>query len=341
MNITVGVITEKSVWEGFLGDSGLAHSFFQSWNWGQFERSLGKTIHYLGFYQLDSLLAVALVTEVDARRGRFLHVRNGPVLDWRQASMAKAILAELEQFARSVSCDYLRISPLVPPAGQQERLVRMSGFVDSQMHDVDAEITWMLDLRQPEEKILAEMRKNTRYYIRKAERDGVTIEVTTDPERIDDFWPIYQDTIRRQKWSAYSKEYIRSEFEQFVKDGSAALFLARYEDRWIAGAIFIYYNGQVYYHHSGSLTEYRKITAPYLLQWESIREAKRRGMDTYNFFGIARTDDETHPWHGLTFFKKGFGGYEQVWMHAKDKPLRLRYWITHLYERYERNRRGY
>src|SRR5690606_15201404 len=122
-----------------------------------------------------------------------------------------------------------------------------------------------------------------------------------------------QDTVQRQEWTAYDKNYIRKEFEAFVKHDQANLFLAEYEGKIIAGAIFIYYQDQVYYHHSGSLTAYRKIPAPYLIQWKSIQEAKARGTRTYNFFGIARDDREDHPWHGLTFFKKGFGGYEQRW----------------------------
>lgn len=339
--IKLSTIGTKQEWERFLATCDHPHSFFQSWNWGQFESSLGKKVHYLGFYQADVLVGIALATEVHAKRGTFLHLRNGPVFSWDGTQLYRQLLKELHVFAKDLGCDYVRLSPLIQPESTGELVLRSAGYVDSQMHDVDAEITWMLSLHKSEDDIMQEMRKNTRYYIRKAERDGVTIEMTKDPKRIDDFWPIYQDTVARQDWTAYTKEYVQKEFEQFVADDQAALFLAKYQDKYIAGAIFIYYNDQVYYHHSGSLTEYRKVSAPYLLQWESIKEAKRRGFGLYNFFGIARTDDKSHPWHGLTFFKKGFGGFEQVWMHAKDKPLRMRYWLTHVYERYERIKRGY
>ena len=117
--------------------------------------------------------------------------------------------------------------------------------------------------------------------------------------------------------------------------------MAKYQGKYIAAAIFIYYQQQAYYHHSGSLTEFKNVTAPYLIQWESIREAKKRGMKLYNFFGISREDNPKHPWYGLTFFKKGFGGFEHRWIHAKDKPLKLKYWVTNYYERLERIRRGY
>lgn len=339
--IEIKTIDSKRTWEDFIRLSKIPTSFFQSWNWGEFEESRGTTVYRLGFYQEEELIGVGQAFETDARRGHFLHFRNGPVIRWSDRHSAEEILRKIREFAQEKNADFIRISPLVKPSSDDEKLIVKTGYTDSQMHDVDAEITWMLDITQSEEAILNNMRKNTRYYIRKAERDGVKIIRTDDPERVEDFWPIYQDTVVRQQWHAYPLQYLQGEFEHFRKDGAVSLFLAKYEGKYIAGAMFIYYNDQVYYHHSGSLTDYRKITAPYLIQWHSIKEAKRRGYKLYNFFGIARDDDPKHPWHGLTFFKKGFGGFEQRWMHAKDRPLKLRYWLTNFYERLERMRRGY
>ncbi len=105
--------------------------------------------------------------------------------------------------------------------------------------------------------------------------------------------------------------------------------------------MFIFYRNEVVYHHSGSLTEFRHIPASYLLQWEAINDAKKAGFEKYNFFGIAREDNLKHPWYGLSFFKKGFGGEEQRWVHGHDLPLKPKYWLTYIYEFLERKKRGY
>lgn len=341
MGIEIKHIDNEAVWEGFIAGSQIPTSFFQSWKWGLFEKSLNKTVHFLGFYQEEELLGIGLAIEVAARRGNFLHFRNGPLLKWDQSFSLNKILDLIEVFARDLYMDFVRVSPLVLVNGQAHLFLKRKGYVPSQLHDVDAEITWMLDLTLSEETILENMRKNTRYAISRAKRDGIQIGVSSDADSIDEFWPIYQDTVRRQNWKAYSKEYIRSEFEVFSAENSANMFIAKLNGKPIAGSIFIYYQDQAYYHHSGSLTEYRKYPAPYLIQWESILEAKRRGLKTYNFFGIARDGNPKHPWAGLTFFKKGFGGYEQRWLHAHDKPLKPKYWATFLFELIERRRRGY
>lgn len=334
-------ITDKNYWEEFISNSGYNTSFFQSWAWGEFEKSLGKTVIRMGFYNDENIVAIAQIVEVNAKRGKFLHVRNGPVTDWDNKETTEALLKQLKIIGNELNVDFLRISPQVKYSKYNAKMWSETGFVKNQMHDVDAEITWVLDLNQDLETIQLNMRKNTRYYIRKAEKEGVKIIRSTDINDLDKFYSVYDDTVERQKWNAYGHDYLKKEFEIFSKEGEIAIYLAEYQGKIIAASLFIYYLGETFYHHSGSLTEYQKIPASYLLQWESIKDSKEKGMIKYNFFGIARDDNPKHPWAGLTFFKKGFGGEEQRWMHAHDLPIRSKYWLTYFYELFERVKRGY
>jgi len=334
-------ITDKTFWEEFVSSSGFKTSFFQSWAWGEFEKSLGKNVVRMGFYNEENIVAIAQVVEVNAKRGRFLHVRNGPVTDWDNDEIVEELLRHLKIIGKEFNVDFLRISPHVKHSNFNAKMWKEKGFVQNQMHDVDAEITWVLDLTQDIETILQNMRKNTRYYIRKAEKEGVKIIKSRDINELDKFYNVYDDTVKRQQWKAYSHDYLRKEFEIFSREGEIVIYLAEYQGKIIAASLFIYYLGETFYHHSGSLTEYQKIPASYLLQWESIKDSKAKGITKYNFFGIARDDNSKHPWAGLTFFKKGFGGEEQRWMHAHDLPIKKKYWLTYFYERYERLKRGY
>lgn len=334
-------ITDKNYWEDFILKSGYKTSFFQSWAWGEFEKSLGKQVTRMGFYSDDKLVAIAQIVEVDAKRGRFLHIRNGPVVNWDNENIVKELLAQLKIIGKELGVDFVRISPHVNYSNYNSEFWKKQGFVTNQMHDVDAEITWVLDLKQDLETILQNMRKNTRYYIRKAEKDGVKIIKSKNIEDLNKFYEVYEDTVKRQKWNAYNYNYLKKEFETFTKEGDISIYLAEYQGKIIAASLFIYYHGETFYHHSGTLTEFQKIPASYLLQWESIKDSREKGITKYNFFGIARDDNSKHPWAGLTFFKKGFGGEEQRWMHAQDLPIKIKYWLTYFYELYERLKRGY
>ena len=105
-----------------------------------------------------------------------------------------------------------------------------------------------------------------------------------------------------------------------------------------AAAIIIFYNGQAFYHHSGSRAG-AGSNVSYLLQWRVIQEAKKRGCTLYNFWGIAPEDRPNHAWAGLSLFKKGFGGFAEAYLHAQDMPLTAKYWLNYAIETVRRIRR--
>lgn len=336
-------ITSALEWEHLLDVLGGSISFFQSFTWGELEQDRGGQVFRFAFYSGARPVAAAQAVLVPAKRGKYLHVRNGPTFAQGISETELAtVLNALKAKAKELRCDFLRISPLVENNPVEAGKYRKQGGVYSQMHDVDAEVTWLLNLKQDSEAILKDMRDSHRYLIRKALKMAeVEIEITTDPERLKDFWPIYEETFKRQGWTAYNFDYLKKEFEAFNKSGQIRLFLAKYQDKYIAGSLFIYYRGQVFYHHSGSLTKFRNIPATYKIHWESILLAQQLGFSEYNFFGIARDDSPNHPWAGLTQFKKGFGGHKREWLHALDFRINLKYWLTHYYEKLERKQRGY
>jgi len=67
-----------------------------------------------------------------------------------------------------------------------------------------------------------------------------------------------------------------------------------------------------------STEEGRHYPGNYLLQWEAIKEAKKRGMKKYNFWGVAPLDSKDHRFSGISIFKRGFGGEDVQYLHAQD-----------------------
>ena len=79
----------------------------------------------------------------------------------------------------------------------------------------------------------------------------------------------------------------------------------------LAAAIVIFYAEEALYLYGGSSDEHKNLMAPYLLHWKIMLDAKKAGMEKYNFLGIAPTEDPNHPWAGITRFKKQFGGEQR------------------------------
>ena len=336
MTYTLRFITDQGIWEDFVSHAA-PHSFLQSWKWGLQYGLSGSKIFRIGMFDEEKLVAAALLIRIGARRGSFLLCPHGPVVLDNKA--LPVLIAEITRLGKEEQCDFVRICPLLENTPENVTLFREQGFRPAPIH-MHPELSWILDITKPEEELLKEMRKTTRYLIKKTEKDGVQIKMSDDPDDIEKFWPVYQATVNRQHFTPFSKSYLRQEFELFAKDKQAAFFFGVYQGKVIAAAIIIFYGKSGFYHHSGSLQIFDKINASYLLQWRVIQEAKRRGYVQYNFWGISPDSRPQHPWAGLSLFKKGFGGFAEEYVHAQDKPLTPKYNLNFVIETARRLKRG-
>ncbi|MDO8576163.1 MAG: peptidoglycan bridge formation glycyltransferase FemA/FemB family protein [bacterium] len=331
-------IWNEAVWERFLADL-KPHSFLQSWKWGRHYEQTGSKIFRVGVYNGGTLVGIALFIKIHARRGIFLVCPHGPLIaDPKDEERALAALVHYcTELARDEECDFIRFCPLSPATEGNRTLYRNLGFRDAPIH-MHPELSWILDISKPEEQLLKEMRKTTRYTIKKMEKEGVLITQSTDPAAMEQFWSIYESTFERQQFTPFSQTYLQTEFELYSKDGQAVFFFGAHKDETVAAAIIIFWGGQAFYHHSGSKAG-AGSNVSYLLQWRVIQEAKRRGCTLYNFWGIAPEDRPGHAWAGLSLFKKGFGGFAEAYLHAQDKPLTTRYALNYAIETVRRVRR--
>ncbi|MBI5457910.1 peptidoglycan bridge formation glycyltransferase FemA/FemB family protein [Candidatus Kaiserbacteria bacterium] len=336
---SVRPIDDEATWENFLRAE-KPHSFLQSWKWAQHYEHTGSKIFRAGVYRGETLAAVALFIKIGARRGTFLVCPHGPVISGAadEESALSALARYCTHIAREEKCDFIRFCPLSEANDANRAMYGRLGFRDAPIH-MHPELSWMLDITKPEDVLLKEMRKTTRYLIKKMEKEGVEIIQSSDPADMEKFASVYAATVQRQQFTPFSKEYLKTEFELFSRDGEAVFFFGKYRGELIAAAIIIFYNGQAFYHHSGSLQKFDDINASYLLQWRVIQEAKKRGCTLYNFWGIAPDNKPQHAWAGLSLFKKGFGGFAEAYLHAQDMPLTAKYWLNYVIETARRMRR--
>jgi lipid II:glycine glycyltransferase (peptidoglycan interpeptide bridge formation enzyme) len=362
MNITE--IQQKKDWDRFfnLVDS---PTFLQSWEWGKFQESLGYPTIRIGIYDNQHLIAITQIIKIKAKRGNFLFIPHGPLFKPKTPSkkiktIIKALINHLEKIAKKEGYSFIRIAPISINTPENRLIFRQLGFKTAPIY-MHAETVWQLPLTSAEEVILANMRKTTRYLIKKAIRENVVVEKRLDNKVVDDFYQIYAETARREKFVPFSKKYIQNEFATFKKTGNALFLFANidknthFEATWevrskastptgaekcgvektpIASALIIFTKSTAFYHQGASL--HTKVPATYLLQWEAIKEAKKRGCLYYNFWGIYDEQNQRTPksWQGLTLFKTGFGGEKIAYLPTQDYITNpYRYLTTFLWEK--------
>lgn len=340
-------VKDKETWEEFVAGQ-KPHSFLPSWNWGEFNAAMGDKTWRMGIYQPTTndqqLVGAALVIKITARRGTFLFVPHGMITNDQRPKTNNTeawntLIDYLTNLAVQEKCSFIRVSPILKKSGEGGELFKKLGFRRAPMH-MHAELLWLLDVTPSEETLLKNMRKTTRYLIKKAQADGVRVVMSDSPEHVLIFNNLYEETARRQRFTAFSRDYLLKEFSAFAQDHQIQVFLAEYNGEFVSGAMIVFYGNAAFYHQGASLNKYPKVAAPYLLQWEIIREVKRRGLEFYNFWGISSDDELNHPWAGLSLFKKGFGGSSEELIPAQDLILSKKYWLTYGIERLRRAKRG-
>lgn len=316
MNITRKIIENKDEWESFLAQHQEAN-FLQSWYWGEFHQALGKDIERIGFYRHDKLIGVMLAVIEKARRGKYLTVPAGPIINWEDKSLVSTAFAEMKNIALLNRCVFIRIRPQLLENETSRQIFKAQDARDAQMH-LHAELTSRLDISKTEEELMAQMRKSTRYEIRKAEKLGLKIETSKSDKEVKQFYDYQLETAKRQKFVPFSYNFFLEQFKVFFAADKALLYTAKFEGKILAQAFIIFYGSEAVYHYGVSTEEGRRYPGAYLIQWEAIKEAKRRGMSYYNFWGVAAEEDKQHRFYTISIFKRGFGGVDTQYLHAQD-----------------------
>ncbi len=332
-------INDKITWNDFLVAIA-PNTFLQSWEWKQVQEQDGEYAKTLGFYEGKELVGVALLITVHAKRGVHYLCPHGPIL--RDAEKMKDVLKQLVSYCKDHAEDAvaLRIAPLVESTPENTQLFADLGFKPSPLH-VHAELTWVLDISKSEEDIFSGMRKTTRHAITKAKKEGVTIDISHDISSLERFWPLYEQTKNRHGFVPFTKDFITSQASILGASNMMFFVIAKYNGEDVAAALLFQFGSTVFYYHGASKKLPSSVPAAQLLQWEAIREAKRRGATRYNFWGIAPDNEPNHPFAGITVFKKGFGGYAIDYLHAQDLPLSWKYWKLWAIEMFRKKRRGF
>jgi lipid II:glycine glycyltransferase (peptidoglycan interpeptide bridge formation enzyme) len=343
--MTIKEITVKNEWEQFI-EKCSQKSFLNSWNWGEFQIARGFKIWRLGIADNSLLQATALVVKIKAKRGTYLLIQHGPTIESSdidtRSRLLNLFIEELIKIGKTEGASFIRMNPLWERTPENNKLLKDVGSRIAPIHANAYDATWKLDISSSEEDLLKGMRKTTRYVLRQAEKNlEIKIEKSEDVKDLATYQELNRQVALRQKFVPFSDSYIKDEFEIFVKDNQALLFFGKHKDEIAAGALIIFWQGTGYYHQAASLSKYAKLSIPYLLQWEAIKEAKKRNCKLYDFWGyVDLKTNPNHPWAGPTLFKMGYGGAPYEYVHTQDYILSPLYWLTCIFEKLRKIKRS-
>jgi len=318
--------TDAAPWQDLLGGTG-SGDFLHDWEWAAmaaFDRQPQRRFVAEEDGRIVAL-AAAQVRRLPLGRS-FWYVPHGPVLDYadeRAGDRLRALVIGLREAGRRGRALAIRLEPrLVRGSPETAPFGRLRLRHDSRTLQVGhSRVVPLAD----DETMLSGFDKDTRYAVRRSEREGVrvrTVSDAADDGALDRLHALVVETQQRAGFPMPSRERYRLAWRALAGAGRARILEAWLDERLLASGMLVVEGQRSFYLFAGSIREALgepKRYATYALQWAMMRAARDQGATLHDLWGIAPPDaGPDHRWYGVGLFKKGFGGQEVAWAGSWD-----------------------
>lgn len=320
-------------WNSFVTE----HDFFyggllQSWEWGEFQQSIGNTVLRFVARDKNGWIMTASVVELTLPfHKRIFYIPRGPIFHQqisieRQIQCLGAFISMFQEKYATQKDIFFRMDPPWKESDSVRKLLKKAGWYEA-FRSIQPRETLFIPLEKNEEILWKELKQKTRYNIQVAKRCNVRVRavLADDISSFEKFYQLLCETADRDHFFLHPKNYYKNMLQTKEKNSVVfQLFVAETEDLVHSGAIMGFFGRVATYLHGASCYESRAFMSPYMLHWEIILEAKRRYCRAYDLNGIC--DKKSPPsWEGITRFKRGFAPREQTFLNIGtwEFPLRV------------------
>jgi lipid II:glycine glycyltransferase (peptidoglycan interpeptide bridge formation enzyme) len=315
---------DEPAWQALLGRSA-AGDFLHDWAWAAVAAFDGQPQRRFVLEDGGELVALVAAQERRLPAGRsFWYVPHGPVLDYEHARAGewlRAVVIGLREVGKAGRVVAAKLEPRLEADAASTALFARLRFDPRPLQVGQTRVVELSD----DEALMASFDKDTRYSIRRSQREGVEVRALTDAADtapIDALHSLVLDTQRRAGFPRPALERYRIAWRALAGAGRASILEARRGDDLLASGMLVVEGDRSFYLFAGSKREEPgepKRFASYLLQWEMMRRARELGSRQHDLWGIAPAGaGPEHAWHGVGLFKRGFGGREVRWVGTWD-----------------------
>jgi len=346
MTITIEPV-EGDVWQR-LAAGFEDHNYRQLWDFGTAcARRAGAISEHVAIWEENELLGLSdvRVKRLPVLGTGIAYVNGGPLI--RMANRRDRCQRRLHTALESLVGHYVRDRKLVlriqPPVIGDSKTDYLSeafqnaGYAINEQHPHYRTI--LLDISLPLNDIRKQFAQKWRNCLNNAERQGVTIETSTDGKAFSTFLELFNTLLARKGFDTELHASFYEEVQHGLSDGEKfQVSLAFKEEQPIAGHVSSMLGDTCVYLLGATNELGLKRKAAYLLQWSVIQTAKKRSCRWYDLGGI---DPEKNP--GVYHFKRGMGGVDVTAPGPFEKAPSQLAWHTvtlceKIYRQYQRMR---
>ena len=305
--------SDRDTWDNCLAGCPEG-SIFHSWKWLDLVETVhGATTHRRLILDGDEPIGCFPFFTTE-RRG--IRIAASPLMGWATPTLGPVLrrvdvdvsdLVATELAA--AGCDYSEITAT--------DVSSLSRLADHKYKLLDRS-TFVVDLGAGEEELWKGLGKSSRRRVRKAEKNGIRVEIVR--------WPDIEEVYCAMGLATYEKSHrappiptaqFREIDRTLAPEGSVLILAAKHEEEVLAAKIILLFNRSMHWWDGVSSGAMRGLSPHGFLNWESLRWGAANGYVHCDFGGA-----NSPP---IAEFKRSFGGQPKPYLYAhRNHSLKVR-----------------
>jgi hypothetical protein len=178
-----------------------------------------------------------------------------------------------------------------------------------------------LDLAAGEDSLYEKMDGSSRQAVRKAEKDGVTVEISQSADAVDVFYRLQCLTRKRHGLPPQPRDFFVNIHRRILSQKLGMIAVAGRGGEKIAASVYFFLGGRAIYKYGASDFKHQNLRGSNLAMWRAVQWLGRQGVKTLDFGKTSLANG------GLRRFKLNLGGTERKIEYVKF-DLRKNVFVT-------------
>ena len=289
--------SDKAAWNDIIRSLPEEHRFLADDWTALLEEAYGYSSHLLTLEEKGRIVAALPLSVIRSvftgKRAVSLPFFDRSLIHSPDQDLITPLFQELVKVGREQNLDYVEVR------GGVERIKGSSPSLAFYNH--------IVDLSQGSDAVFSNFASSTRRAIRKAQKTGVAVDISTSRIALRGYYDLHCETRRRHGLPPQPYSFFELLHKRLIETGKGVIVSATFESKLAASAIYLQQGNTIHYKYGASDETLQQSRCNNLVMWTALEHYSQQGFLKMDFGRNSLKNQE-----GLRKYKLNYGASEQV-----------------------------